>query len=119
MGLFSSSKSKTPSYTDKVWKASSFCLKGLMTDALKTITEGKTPIVIPHFTESQERITQFLSSNNVPYFLIETGGSTEALGQSQVVYVSSVKFFQSTESVDFFTKLSDKKPIQLLFAGHY
>src|SRR5438445_813954 len=117
MGLFSSSKPK-PSYTDKVWKASSFCLKGMMTDALKAITEGRAPIVIPHFHESQERIIQFLSSNNVPYFLLETGSAVEALSQSQVVYVSSVKFFQSTEVVDFFTKLSVKRPIQLLFFGH-
>src|SRR6267154_6460128 len=112
MGFFSSSKPK-PSYTDKVWKASSFCLKGMMTDALRLITEGKAPIVIPHFQESQESIIQFLSSNNVPHFLIETGGSTEALSQSQVVFVSSVKFFQSVEAVDFFTKLSSKRSFQL------
>jgi len=118
MGLFSSSKPK-PSYTDKVWKASSFCLKGMMTDALRLITEETLPIVVPHFSESQEKIIQFLSSNNVPYFLIETGSAAEALSQSQVVYFSSVKFFQSAESVDFFAKLSSKKPIQLLFYGHY
>jgi hypothetical protein len=118
MGFFSSSKPK-PSYTDKVWKASSFCLKGMMTDALKAITEEKDPVVIPHFSESQETIIEFLSSNNVPYFLVETGGSTEALEQSRVVFVSSVKFFQSNESLDFFTKLSTKKPLQLLFLGHY
>ena len=102
MGFFSSSKPK-PSYTDKVWKASSFCLKGMITDALKAITEGKAPIVIPHFSESQETIIQFLSSNNVPCFLIETGGTAEALNQSQVVFVSSVKFFQSPEA-GFFHK---------------
>lgn len=119
MGLFSSAKPKKPSYTDKVWKASSFCLKGMMTDALKAITEGKFPIVIPHFSESQEEIIQFLASHNVPYFLVETGGASEALSQSQVVFVSSVKFFQSTEPVDFFSKLSGKNPIQLLFFGHY
>jgi hypothetical protein len=119
MGLFSSEKSKKPSYIDKVWKASSFCLKGMMTDALLLIKEGKAPIVIPHFIESQETIVQFLSSNNVPYFLIEVGGSAEALRQSQVVYVSSARFYQSTESIDFFNKLSSKKPSQLLFFGHY
>ena len=90
-----------------------------MTDALRLITEGKAPIVIPHFSESQETIIQFLSSNNVPYFLIETGGSAEALSQSQVVYVSSVKFFQSAEAIDFLTKLSNKRSFQLLFLGHY
>jgi len=90
-----------------------------MTDALKAITEEKTPVVIPHFFESQETVIQFLFSNNVPYFLVETGGSTEALEQSRVVFVSSVKFFQSNESIDFFTKLSANKPLQLLFFGHY
>ncbi len=118
MGFFSSSKPK-PSYTDKVWKASSFCLKGMMTDALKAITDGRAPIVIPYFSESQETIIQFLSLNKVPFFLIETGGSAEALDQTQVVLVSSVKFFQSAEAVDFLTKLSNKLSFQLLFFGHY
>jgi hypothetical protein len=30
-----------------------------------------------------------------------------------------VKFFQSNEAVDFFTKFSGKSSIQLLFIGHY
>ncbi|MBI1767824.1 MAG: hypothetical protein HYR67_05595 [Bacteroidetes bacterium] len=119
MGLFSFLSSDSPNYVDKVWKASEFCLKGMMTDALRLITEGKVPIVVPYFSESQEKIIQFLLSNNVPHYLIETGESIDAVSQAPVVYVSSVKFFRSTESVDLVKKLSGKKTIQFLFFGHY
>ena len=119
MGLLSFLSSDSPSYTDKVWKTSQFCLKGMMTDALRLITEGKIPVVIPYFSESQEKIIQFLSTNNVPYHLIETDGSADKMIQELVVLVLDLKFFRSVESIDFVKKLSIKKKIQLLFSGHY
>ncbi len=119
MGLLSFLSSDSPSYTDKVWKTPEFCLKGMMTDALRLITESKIPIVIPYFSESQEKIIQFLSTNNVPHYLIEADGSADRMIQEQVVVVLDLKFFQSVESIDFVKKLSEEKTTQLLFPGHY
>src|SRR5258708_18890832 len=119
MGLLSFLSSDSPSYTDKVWKTPEFCLKGMMTDALRLITESKIPAVVPYFSESQEKIIQFLSTNNVPHYLIEADGSADRMIQEQVVVVLDLKFFRSVESIDFVKKLSIKKKIQLLFSGHY
>ena len=119
MGLLSFLSSDSPSYTDKVWKTSQFCLKGMMTDALRLITEGKIPVVIPYFSESQKKIIQFLSTNNVPHYLIEADGSADRMIQELVVLVLDLKFFRSVESIDFVKKLSGKRTTQLLFPGHY
>lgn len=79
MGLLSFLSSDSSNYTDKVWKTSEFCMKGMMTDALRLITEGKIPIIIPHFSESQEKIIQFLSTHNVPHHLIEADGPVDTI----------------------------------------
>lgn len=117
MGLFSFLSSNTPNYRDKVWKASEFCLKGMMTDALQAITEGNIAVVASHFSDRHEKIIQFLTSNAVPYFVIEPGTSdSESL---QVVYVLNPKSLQSSEAVAFLSKLASKKSTSLLFFGHY
>lgn len=119
MGFFSFSKPKAPSYTDKVWKAADFSLKGLMTDALKFLTQGGIPVVVAHFKAEQDRMLSFLTTHQVPYFLVEGGTSGEALQQSKTIFVLEAKHFRTNEAVDFLTHLTVKSPVQLLFLGHY
>jgi len=118
MGLFSFSSSK-PSYSDKIWKASVFCLKGMITDALLFITRKEAPIIISHFTEGQQKIIQFLSSNNVPYFLVDNSNQQEAWQQSQVVYILDWKSIKPHEAIDFLTRILKKTRAHLFFFGHY
>ena len=118
MGLFSFLNSTKPNYKDKVWKASEFCLKGMMTDALQAIREGNIAVVASHFSDRHERIIQFLTSNAVPCFLIEPGTplGPESL---QVVYVLNPRSLQSGEAVEFLQKLASTKSTSLLVFGHY
>ncbi|GHM99619.1 hypothetical protein WSM22_11090 [Cytophagales bacterium WSM2-2] len=116
MGFFSSSK---PKYSDKVWKSSAFCLKGMVTDALQLITQNEAPVIASQFPEGQEKIVQFLSSNQVPYFLVDPTNTDEAWHQSQVVYVLNWKFIKPSEAIDFLTRLLKKSKVHLFFFGHY
>lgn len=119
MGLFSFLSSNKLNYKDKVWKASEFCLKGMMTDALLAITGEKNVVVVSHFADRQEKILQFLSTNKVPHFLVESGNTSDGLQQSHVVHVLNHQLIQSHEGIEFLSKLSSKKSIDLLFFGHY
>ncbi|HCW08422.1 MAG TPA: hypothetical protein DGG95_13780 [Cytophagales bacterium] len=117
MGLFSFA-SNQPQYSDKVWKSSDFCLKGMMTDALRLITEGKIPVLIPQFKESENIICEFLSTKEVPHQLLD--GETYLDEQdSNKVYVLSVAFLKSITVSKFILFLANKNSVHLLFHGHY
>ena len=118
MGFFSFSGSKS-NYSDKVWKASSFCLKGMITDALQLIKSGEAPVILSHFQESQERVIQFLQTNGVPHFIVEKGNESEATNQSNVVFVVDWKMKGSLELLNFLTVILKKSKAHLLIFGHY
>ncbi len=119
MSLFSFLKTKTPSFTDKVWKTSPFAIKGMMTDALHLITQQNIPIVVAHFSDGRKRVTDFLSTHQVPYFLIESGRVSDALNETKTVLVAQAIFFQSSEGSELINRLSAKGPLHFLFYGHY
>ncbi len=117
MGFFSSKPKST--YTDKVWKADSFCMQGMITDALLLIKANEIPVVICNFSDNQERLHYFLSGYKAPYFLVEKGNEDEAWQQSQVVYLVDWRMNGSTQLLDFLTRLLKKSKTHLLFFGHY
>jgi hypothetical protein len=67
MGLFSSSKSSTPAPADKVWKNRDACLKGLATQALLSLRDGRIPVVITFFDEAHDALLDFMSKTGVPF----------------------------------------------------
>ncbi|MGC4023229.1 MAG: hypothetical protein QM734_15435 [Cyclobacteriaceae bacterium] len=117
MGFFSSNK--TPKYSDKVWKSSSFCLKGMITEALQSITHGNVPVVVTFFSESNESVLGFLSENSVPHFKIENDNSSEALEQSKTIFVIPSVLIDSSAFKSLLPKLNTRQKIDFLFFGHY
>jgi hypothetical protein len=67
MGLFSSSKSSTPSTTDKVWKTRVACLRGAATESMLAMRDGRVPLIVTFFDEAHAALIDFLSRSGVPF----------------------------------------------------
>lgn len=119
MGLFSFLKSDKPVYADKVWKTRPVAMKGMITEALKSITQNQAPIVFSYFEDTITEVISFLATAGVPYFQLTNDSLGEASGQSKVVFVCDASLIASSSGAGFLNALFAKHRIQFLFAGHY
>jgi hypothetical protein len=120
MSLFSFFKSDKPVYADKVWKTRPMAMKGMITEALKAITQNKVPVVFCYFDDTITEVVSFLTTAHVPYFHLTNDTIGEASDQSNVVFVSDASLISSsTGLVGWLHALSLKSKIQFLFAEHY
>ncbi len=120
MSLFSFLKSDKPVYADKVWKTRPVAMKGMITEALKSITQNQVPIVFSYFEDTITEVISFLATAGVPYFQLTNDSLGEASGQSKVVFVCDASLIASSSGLaGFLNALSAKHKIQFLFAGHY
>lgn len=85
MGLFSLLQSAKPTYTDKVWKLSEFCVKGLMTDALQEVKARQVPVIAAYFRDGQQRLVDFLNIHQIPYLHIHSGNLHEASAAAEMI----------------------------------
>lgn len=120
MSLFSFLKSDRPVYSDKVWKEGEFAIKGMMTDALQTITKNETPVVLTFFTDTRHHIMDFLTVRKVPYFEIDSTNEQDALNQTHVIFLlDAAQLNSSTQLIALLTSLSKKQKLNFFFYGHY
>ncbi len=120
MGLFSFLKSDKPVYTDKVWKTRPVAMKGMITEALKDITQKQVPVVFCYFEDTITEVITFLTTAGVPYFHLTNDSMGDATGQSNVVLVCHASLISSSSGlIGLLNVLSSGSKVQFLFAGHY
>lgn len=120
MGLFSFLKSDKPDFSDKVWMSTEYALKGMMTDALQMITKNEMPIALSFFDDTSMQIKEFLTTKQVPYFVIDSSNMQEAATQSKVVFVLDAGIlYSSSQVVSFLLDQSKNQKVNFLFFGHY
>ncbi len=119
MGLFSFLKSDKPTYTDKVWRNKPMAWRGMITEALKALTQNEIAIVFTFFRKTQVEVIDFLSHANVPYFQIDANQTSEAASQEKVLFLCDVEMIQSSAMMSLISAWSAKTKVAFLFAGHY
>lgn len=119
MGLFSFLKSEKLTYTDRVWKTKPMAWRGMITDALTSITKNEVPIVVTFFEKEQGEILSFLTDKNVPYYQLSSELAGEAAQQEKVVFVCDAAFIQSSALMNLLRAWQAKGKVSFLFAGHY
>jgi preprotein translocase subunit SecA len=120
MGLFSFFTSAKPVYTDKVWKKRDVAMKGMITEALKSITQNQVPVVFCYFVDKVTEVISFLTTAVVPYFHLTDDTIELASSQSKAVLVCNTSLVNSsTHLVRFFQSVSKTSKLHFLFAGHY
>jgi len=120
MGLFSFLKSDKPLYADKVWKTKPVAMKGMITEALKAITQNQVPVVVCYFEDTITEVITFLTTAGVPYFHLTNDSMGDAARQSNVVLVCDASLIASSSGLTgLLNTISTKSMVQFLFAGHY
>ncbi len=119
MGLFSFLKSDKLTFTDKVWRSKPMAWRGMITEALKALTQNEIAIVFTFFDKTQMEIIDFLNQSNVPYFQISPNLTGEAASQEKVVFLCNVEELQSSAMMSLISMWSAKTKVTFLFAGHY
>lgn len=119
MGLFSFLKSAKPLYADKVWKTKPMAWRGMITDALTSITKNEVPIVFSFFESTKSEILSFLTEKNVPYYSLTSELIGEAAQHEKVVFVCDAEFALSSAFVSLLKGWQAKETVSFLFAGHY
>lgn len=119
MGLFSFLKSDKPTYTDKVWRTRHMAWRGMITEALKVLTQNEIAIVFTFFNKTREDIMDFLKQSNAPYFQITAELTGEAARQEKVVFLCDAEVVHSTALLGLLTTWSTRTKLTFLFAGHY
>jgi hypothetical protein len=64
-------KSGTSIHTDNVWKTRQACLKGMMTESMKAISQSGKPMIISWFDDRHQSLTGFLNQLKVPRILMD------------------------------------------------
>lgn len=120
MGLFSFLKSGKPVFADKVWRTRSEAMKGMITEALKAITQNQVPVVVCYFEETNSEVVAFLIATDVPYFQLTNDSIAVASEQSKVVLVCHASLISSSNGLmGLLNTISSRGRVQFLFAGHY
>ena len=99
MGLFAFLKSDKPVYTDKVWKTRSVAIRGMITEALKVITQHQVPVVFCYFEDTITEVIAFLRSTGVPHFHLTNDSIGEASGKNNVVLVCDASLISSSSGL--------------------
>lgn len=95
-------------------------MKGMITQALKAITQHYVPVVFCYFEDTITEVIAFLTTTDVPYFQLTNDSIGEASGQSKVVLVCDASLISSsTGLMGLLTTISSRSKVQFLFAGHY
>jgi hypothetical protein len=101
-------KSSAPVHTDKVWKTRQSSLKGMMTEALQSITKNEKPVILCWFDDRKKSLVEFLEKYNVPFLSVE---ESSQLSEEKTVFLMNAL-------APFNTPLKAKS-IRLIADGHY
>lgn len=120
MGLFSFLKSDKPAYSDKIWRTRQAAHKGIITDALFAIRQGKIPLVCVCFEQSLKELIVFLKEQQVPFYELNNDTMDAASFQDKVVYINnSLSLLNSASGNSLVRSLVKSGRVVFLFLGHY
>ncbi len=120
MGLFSFLKSGKPVFADKVWRTRPEAMKGMITEALKAITQNQVPVIFCYFEDTLSEVNTFLVTADVPYFQLTNDSIGMASEQRRVVLVCDASLISSSNGlIGLLNTISSRGRLQFLFAGHY
>ena len=120
MGIFSFLKNLQLTYSDKVWNEGDFAIKGMLTDALQSITKNEMAVVLTFFDDTKLQVRDFLVAKQVPYFDLDSANLSEAASQSQVVFLLDANLLNTSIHVlSFLLSQSRKQKISILVFRHY
>ena len=117
MGLFGFLKSDKPSYSDKVWMTRDAALKGMMTEALLSLTKSEVPLVLSFFEDKQQEVIDFATSKNAPHSVIDSNSLTN--NDKSVLLMNAQWLSSSSQAMDFLIQLSKAVKLNVMFYGHY
>lgn len=116
MGFFSFLKSNQ-TYTDKVWRTRTFAFRGMIAEAMLTITQNEIPIVFTFFEQTRQEVLAFLNTNQVPHVVLTADSLLTAAQEDKVVFVADAQLIHSKKFLDW---ISHGLPrVDFFFAGHY
>ncbi|MCU0368228.1 MAG: hypothetical protein MUF39_05305 [Cyclobacteriaceae bacterium] len=120
MGLFSFLQSDKPTYSDKIWRTSQAARKGMITDALLAIRQGRIPVVFVCFEQALKELIVFLNEQQVPFCELKSDSSDDASFQDKVVYTgNSLALINSASGNSVVRSLVKSGRMVFLFLGHY
>lgn len=92
-------------------------LKGMMTEALQSLTKSEVPVVLSFFDDKQQEVIDFATSKNVPYSVIDISSTTK--DDKSVLLMNAQWLSSSSQALDFLVLLSKTAALNILFYGHY
>lgn len=95
-------------------------MKGMIMEALKSITQNQVPVVVCYFADRVTEVISFLTTASVPYFHLTDDTIELASNQNNVVFVCTTSLVNSsTRLARFFQSVSKTGKLHFLFTGHY
>ncbi len=92
-------------------------LKGMMTEALQSLTKSELPVVLSFFSDRQQEVLDFVVLKNIPHATIDSTCTTSS--EKSVLLMDAQWLGASTQAMDFLMQQSKKAMLHLLFYGHY
>jgi len=105
-------KSTQPVHADKVWKTRQACLKGMITESMKIISQSGNPVIISWFDDRQQSLLDFLTHHAVPYKLMN---AYFELNENNTIYILNAGLVSTSLHVD---SLKAKQKT-IVADGHY
>lgn len=116
MGFFSFLKSDL-TYTDKVWRTRTLAFRGIIAEAMLSITQNEIPVVFTFFEQTRQEVLTFLSTTQVPHVALTADSLLTAAQEDKVVFVADAQLIHSKAFLDW---ISNRPPrVDFFFTGHY
>lgn len=116
MGFFSFLNSNQ-TYTDKVWRTRTFAFRGMIAEAMLTITQNEIPVVFTFFEQTRQEVLTFLNTNQVPHVALTADSFLTAAQEDKGVFVADAQLIHSKKFLDWVYHGLPR--VNFFFAGHY
>src|SRR5882672_10346864 len=90
-------KSGIPMHADNVWKTRQACLKGMITESMKVISQSGKPVIISWFEDRHQSLLEFLNQFKVPYVLMD---EYFELNEDKAIHVLNAGLISTSLHVD-------------------
>lgn len=114
--FFKKSPTSVP-FRDKVWKAETAAIKGMLMIALMKLQKGQSSLVVSFFSAEMEKLKSFMQENKMEYFLLDEY-SAEEINAPGIFLISATSLSQLSSS-SLLLNSSNRFGGEVYFSGHY